>query len=58
MARAKPGTIALAGLRSGAITRQAIQLGLPVHIVASHKADHDLLPYRSSHSSGRLQRVG
>ena len=43
MARAKPGTVALAGLRSGAITRQAIQLGLPVHIVASHKADPRLL---------------
>jgi glycosyltransferase involved in cell wall biosynthesis len=43
MARAKPGTVALAGLRSGAITRQAIQLDLPVHIVASHKADPRLL---------------
>ena len=45
MERAKPGTIALAGLRSGAITRQAIQLGLPVHIVASHKADPRLLSH-------------
>lgn len=43
MARAKPGTVALAGLKSGAITKQAIQLGLSVHIVASHKADPRLL---------------
>jgi len=43
MARARPGTIALAGLESGAITRQAIRLGLPVHAVASHKADPRLL---------------
>jgi glycosyltransferase involved in cell wall biosynthesis len=43
MARAKPGTVSLAGLKSGAITRQAIQLDLPVHIVASHKADPRLL---------------
>jgi glycosyltransferase involved in cell wall biosynthesis len=39
MARATPGTVALAGLQSGAITGQAQQLGLPVHVVASHKAD-------------------
>jgi glycosyltransferase involved in cell wall biosynthesis len=39
MAHAKPGTIALAGLKSGAITRQALRLGLPVHVVATHKAD-------------------
>lgn len=39
MRRATPGMIALAGLKSGAITQQALQLGLPVHIVASHKAD-------------------
>jgi len=43
MARANPGMIALAGLSSGAVTRQAIQLGLPVHVVASHKADPRLL---------------
>src|SRR5512140_3513488 len=43
MARAKPGTIALAGLKSGAITRQALQLGLPVHILAAYKADPRLL---------------
>jgi glycosyltransferase involved in cell wall biosynthesis len=43
MARARPGTIALAGLGSGAIARQARRLGLPVHTVASHKADPRLL---------------
>ena len=44
MARAKPGTIALAGLKSGAITKQAHQLGLAVHELANHKADPRLLP--------------
>jgi glycosyltransferase involved in cell wall biosynthesis len=43
MARARPGTVALAGLKSGAITKQAIQLGLPVHGLAAHKADPRLL---------------
>jgi len=43
MARARPGTVALAGLKSGAITRQALQLGLPVHALAAHKADPRLL---------------
>lgn len=43
MARAEPGTVALAGLTSGAITKRAIQLGLAVHPVASHKADPQLL---------------
>lgn len=43
MAWAKPGTIALAGLKSGAITRQAMQMGLPVHILSAHKADPRLL---------------
>jgi len=43
MARAKPGTIALASLESGAITRQARQLGLQVHALAAHKADPRLL---------------
>jgi len=43
MARAEPGRVALAGLTSGAITRQAIQLGLPAYVVASHKADPRLL---------------
>jgi glycosyltransferase involved in cell wall biosynthesis len=43
MVRAKPGTIALAGLESGAITKQARQLGLPVHTLANHKADPRLL---------------
>jgi len=43
MARAKHGTMALAGLKSGAITREATRVGLPVHILASHKADPRLL---------------
>jgi len=43
MACAKPGTIALAGLKSGAITKQAVQLGLTVHVLAAHKADPRLL---------------
>src|SRR5689334_7244548 len=43
MARAQPGTIALAGLSSGAITKRARQLGLPVHALANHKADPRLL---------------
>ena len=44
MDRAKPGTIALAGLESGAITKRAHQLGLQVHTLANHKADPRLLP--------------
>src|ERR1044071_3218580 len=44
MSRAQPGTIALAGLESGAITQRARGLGLPVHAVARHKADPRLLP--------------
>lgn len=43
MTRARPGTVALAGLTSGAITKQAMQLGLPVHVVSGHKADPRLL---------------
>ena len=43
MARAKPGIIALAGLKSGAITKQAMQMGLPVHVLSAHKADPRLL---------------
>src|SRR5919198_939159 len=43
MSRAQPGTIALAGLEVGAITKQARQLGLPVHALAKHKADPRLL---------------
>jgi len=43
MARARPGTVALSGLQSGAITKHARQLGLPVHVVAGHKADPRLL---------------
>jgi glycosyltransferase involved in cell wall biosynthesis len=44
MSRAQPGTIALAGLEAGAITKQAKGLGLPVYAVAAHKADPRLLP--------------
>jgi glycosyltransferase involved in cell wall biosynthesis len=43
MRRAQPGTIALAGLKFGAITQEALQFGLPVHIIASHKADPRIL---------------
>ena len=39
MTRSKPGTIGLAGLSNGVITRQAIQMGLRVHAVSGHKAD-------------------
>lgn len=39
MTRSKPGTIGLAGLKNGVITRQAIQMGLRVHAVSEHKAD-------------------
>jgi glycosyltransferase involved in cell wall biosynthesis len=37
--RAKPGTVALAGLQFGDISKQAIKLGLPIHIISQHKAD-------------------
>jgi len=43
MARAQPGKVALAGLEAGAITKQARQLGLPVHALGKHKADPRLL---------------
>jgi len=43
LTRAQPGTMALAGLQSGAITKQARQLGLPVHALSAHKADPRLL---------------
>jgi glycosyltransferase involved in cell wall biosynthesis len=39
MTRSKPGTIGLAGLKNGVITRQATQMGLRVHAVSGHKAD-------------------
>lgn len=41
--RSKPGTMALAGLKNGAITKQAQQQGLPVHVLSGHKADPRLL---------------
>lgn len=43
MSRAELGTIALAGLKSGAITKHAKQIGLPIHVLAGHKADPRLL---------------
>jgi glycosyltransferase involved in cell wall biosynthesis len=43
MTRSKPGTIGLAGLRDGVITKQAQQMGLNVHALAGHKADPRLL---------------
>jgi glycosyltransferase involved in cell wall biosynthesis len=43
MTRSKPGTIGLAGLKNGIITKQAQQLGLKVHAVSAHKADPRLL---------------
>jgi glycosyltransferase involved in cell wall biosynthesis len=43
MTRSKPGTIGLAGLKNGVITKQAQQMGLKVHGVSGHKADPRLL---------------
>src|SRR5215213_10901100 len=43
VSRSKPGTIGLAGLKNGVITKQAMQMGLQVHAVAGHKADPRLL---------------
>lgn len=43
MSRSQPGTIGLAGLTNGVITRQAQQMGLKVHAIAGHKADPRLL---------------
>jgi glycosyltransferase involved in cell wall biosynthesis len=43
MTRSNAGSIGLAGLRNGVITRQALQMELRVHAVARHKADPSLL---------------
>ncbi len=43
MTRSKPGTVGLAGLKNGVITRQAMQMGLRVHAISGHKADPRLL---------------
>jgi glycosyltransferase involved in cell wall biosynthesis len=43
MTRSKPGTIGLAGLKNGVITRQAEDMRLMVHAVSGHKADPRLL---------------
>ncbi|MDP1713478.1 MAG: glycosyltransferase family 4 protein [Anaerolineales bacterium] len=45
MTKAPPGKIALAGLRSSAITQQAKQLNLPVHILGQHKVDPHILSH-------------
>lgn len=38
-----PGKIALAGLKNGAITQEALKLNLPVHIVGENKLDPRIL---------------
>ena len=43
MTRSESGTLALAGLKNGVITKQAQQMGLKVHAIAGHKADPRLL---------------
>jgi glycosyltransferase involved in cell wall biosynthesis len=43
MSKAIPGKIALAGLKSGAVTREAQRIGLPVHILGQHKSDPRIL---------------
>jgi glycosyltransferase involved in cell wall biosynthesis len=43
MTRSQAGTIGLAGLKNGVITKQAQELGLTVHAVAGHKAHPRLL---------------
>ena len=43
MTRSAPGTIGLAGLKAGPLTRQAAQLELKVHPISGHKADPRLL---------------
>jgi len=43
MTRSRPGTIGLAGLKNGVITRQAQEMGLQVHPISGHKADPRLL---------------
>src|SRR5687767_11949285 len=43
MTRSEPGTIGLAGLKNGVITKQATERGLRVHAVSGHKADPRLL---------------
>ncbi|NOZ72339.1 MAG: glycosyltransferase family 4 protein [Chloroflexi bacterium] len=44
MANTTSGKIGLAGLEKSAVTRQAVKLGLPVHIVGRHKGDPRILP--------------
>ncbi|WKZ49651.1 MAG: glycosyltransferase family 4 protein [Anaerolineales bacterium] len=49
LTRFPAGTAALAGLERGAVTREALRLGLPVHILGSRKTDPRIL--------GRLVRL-
>ena len=59
MTRSKPGTIGLAGLKNGVITRQAQQMDLKVHVISGHKADPRLVvPPHAGDPPGRLQRAG
>lgn len=44
LGRLPAGTAALAGLEGGAVTREALRLGLPVHILGSRKTDARILP--------------
>jgi len=49
LTRFPAGTAALAGLERGAVTREALRLGLPVHVLGSRKTDPRIL--------GRLVRL-
>ncbi len=44
LSRLPAGTAALAGLERGAVTREAIRLGLPVRVLGSRKTDPRILP--------------
>jgi len=43
MKHMRAGEVELAGLKSGAVTQRALELGLPVHIVGNSKADPGIL---------------
>ncbi|HPP62697.1 MAG TPA: glycosyltransferase family 4 protein [Anaerolineales bacterium] len=43
LTRFPAGTAALAGLERGAVTREALRLGLPVHVLGSRKTDPRIL---------------
>jgi glycosyltransferase involved in cell wall biosynthesis len=38
------GTVALAGLENSAVTREAMRLKLPIHVLGNHKTDPRILP--------------